>query len=179
MDAGPDYARYLGVELRLARQRRGWTRDQVVERVLAATGVPLSRQALASYELGTRACTVVRLHQICAALAVDVSTVLTAMAAHAERSRRWGRPDVDGVLVDLDKLATSTGHRLSPIRAWARSLLDSGQFHVVDGRRTWRLTGGTFDPLSTLCDMPPGRLLLLLDRYVHRPGLRLPARPDR
>ena len=166
------YGRFLGAELRRIRRERGWTRVEAVDRIRVATGVVLSRQTLAAYEHGTRSCSITRLCQICAALDVDVRSVVSAMEARAKHWRESGAPDTAGVVVDLDLLTAASASQLRPVRRWARSMVDSGQFQVVDGRRAWLLTDETFAPLVTLCAVPLGQLLLLLDPYVHPPAAR-------
>ncbi len=58
------YQRVLGDELRRLRKQRGWTRRDLNRRLQS----DISLQTLATYELGTRQCSVVRLVEICLAL---------------------------------------------------------------------------------------------------------------
>ncbi|HEU5110532.1 MAG TPA: helix-turn-helix transcriptional regulator, partial [Micromonosporaceae bacterium] len=58
------YQRVLGDELRLLRKRRGWTRKDLNDRLRR----DISLQTLATYELGTRQISVIRLVEICHAL---------------------------------------------------------------------------------------------------------------
>ena len=60
------YQRVLGDELRRVRKQRGWTRKDLQHRL----DNDISLQTLATYELGTRQCSVVRLAELC--LAMDV-----------------------------------------------------------------------------------------------------------
>ncbi|WP_436501752.1 helix-turn-helix domain-containing protein [Actinokineospora sp. HUAS TT18] len=176
---GVDLRQVPGCGVVACPTHRGWTLGELADRVRAVTGTMLSRQTLASYERGIRSCTVPRLLQLCAALGVDVATVLCGMEEQVLRERRGGKSDIDDIVVDLDGLAASIPTRLAPARAWARSMLDRGRFHTIDGSRTWRLTDHTLAPLATLCAIPPGRMMLLLGRYVHHPTRRPPVTAHR
>jgi transcriptional regulator with XRE-family HTH domain len=57
----------LGNELRRRREERGWTREDLVERLFANTGQQISNQTICTYELGTRVMTVARLAVLCCA----------------------------------------------------------------------------------------------------------------
>lgn len=54
------YQRILGEELRKLRTERGWTRKELGEKLQSG----ISLQTLATYELGTRQCSVVRLAEL-------------------------------------------------------------------------------------------------------------------
>src|SRR5256714_9428176 len=58
------YQRVLGEELRKLRRRRGWTRKELNQHLQS----DISLQTLATYELGTRQCSVVRLVELCMAM---------------------------------------------------------------------------------------------------------------
>ncbi|MGH3950246.1 MAG: helix-turn-helix domain-containing protein, partial [Pseudonocardiaceae bacterium] len=66
------YQRVLGDELRKARKRRGWTRKELNNNLQS----DISLQTLATYELGTRQCSVVRLAEICTAMGEQPQEVL-------------------------------------------------------------------------------------------------------
>ena len=66
------YQRVLGDEIRSLRKQRGWTRKELNKRLQTE----ISLQTLATYELGTRQCSVVRLVEICHALDVPAHEVL-------------------------------------------------------------------------------------------------------
>ncbi|MBO0840526.1 MAG: helix-turn-helix transcriptional regulator, partial [Sciscionella sp.] len=59
-----NYQRTVGDELRRARKQHGWTRKELQERL----NNEVSWQTLATYELGTRQCSVARFAELCAAL---------------------------------------------------------------------------------------------------------------
>src|SRR5947208_15792184 len=58
------YQQVLGDEIRRLRKQRGWTRKDLNGRLQS----DISLQTLATYELGTRQCSVVRFVEICLAL---------------------------------------------------------------------------------------------------------------
>jgi hypothetical protein len=76
----------------------------------------LSAQALASYETGTRSCTVVRFIELCTALEASPHELLERVhgqVAHAEFPAT--------LRVDLVRLAEDHRPQLSPASGWARS----------------------------------------------------------
>ena len=74
------FAKFLGREVRRAREARGWTRGQLVERMPSGIG----DRTLLSYEHGIRFIAVVRLVEICRALGVAASEILRRAEVAAE-----------------------------------------------------------------------------------------------
>lgn len=109
IDAG-SYQRTLGDELRRARKRRGWTRKDLQERLQTE----ISLQTLATYELGTRQCSVVRFVELC--LAMDERPDELLSRAH---SRMFTSGEHGKVRVDLHSLARDQQPELQPFRRWA------------------------------------------------------------
>jgi hypothetical protein len=113
IDAG-SYQRTLGDELRRARKRLGWTRTNLQERLQTE----ISLQTLATYELGTRQCSVVRFVELC--LAMDERPDELLGRAH---NRMFATGEQDKVRVDLQSLARDQQPELQPFRRWANDRL--------------------------------------------------------
>lgn len=105
------YQQELGKELRQLRRRRGWTRKQLN----SAMQADISLQTLATYELGTRQCSVVRLAEICAALDEQPHLVLQRV------DQRIFAAASGDVQVDLRRVASTPQPELQPLRRWAAS----------------------------------------------------------
>lgn len=108
-----EYQRVLGEELRELRKRRGWTRKELGERLTSE----ISLQTLATYELGTRHCSVVRLVELCMAMEEQPQELL------ARVQRRVYPVQADRVRVSLRALATVENTELAPLRRWAQGQL--------------------------------------------------------
>lgn len=136
------YRQTLGDELRVARKRHGWTREQLRRR-LDATGVTVTLQTLATYELGTRHCSVVRLAQLCVVLGETPDRLLA-------RVRRRLSARSGCLRVDLAAVAETTPPKLEPFRVWAqhrlRDLADDTAAEVQLSRPALTL-------LAQLCDV--------------------------
>src|SRR5262245_53274681 len=96
----------VGEELRRVRERLGWTRSAVIERM----SDDLSVQALAHYEKGVRPCTVARFVSICKALRVSAADVLGLALQRAEAELH------SGVQVDLHAVVRDRRAELRPLR---------------------------------------------------------------
>ncbi|EWM13370.1 hypothetical protein KUTG_03674 [Kutzneria sp. 744] len=83
------YQRVLGDELRKLRKQRGWTR-KVLQGKLQTE---VSLQTLATYELGTRQCSVVRLAEICLALEALPQGIAprTCLVGHQRNATKVGQ----------------------------------------------------------------------------------------
>jgi transcriptional regulator with XRE-family HTH domain len=141
-------SRALGDELRSLRQGHGWTRRDLLER----SGLDIALQTLATYELGTRQCTVVRLWELAEALEEPLDELVIRVM------QRIGEQNVSGLIVDLRAAARTTVADLKPFRAWAKvqlrtSPMGQAQF-VVLGRVA-------LESLARVCDLG-------LDDLVHR-----------
>jgi transcriptional regulator with XRE-family HTH domain len=108
------YQRVLGDELRKLRKQRGWTRKVLQGRLQTE----VSLQTLATYELGTRQCSVVRLAEIC--LALDA-------LPHDLLARVHGRIFTDApgehIRLELARVVEDAQPELLPLRRWARDRL--------------------------------------------------------
>jgi transcriptional regulator with XRE-family HTH domain len=108
------YQRVLGDELRRLRKQRGWTRRDLNRRLQS----DISLQTLATYELGTRQCSVVRLVEICLALG-EVPHDLIARV----HQRVFSDSPVGRIRLDLRKVVRDTQTELLPLRRWAKGKL--------------------------------------------------------
>ncbi|MEV0677934.1 helix-turn-helix transcriptional regulator [Actinosynnema sp. NPDC050436] len=109
------YQRVLGDELRSLRKQRGWTRKELNRRLQSE----ISLQTLATYELGTRQCSVVRLVEICVALGVPAHHVLARV-----HDRVFGEAPAGHLSVDLASVVADTRPELLPLRRWAQGRLN-------------------------------------------------------
>ena len=108
------YQRVLGDELRRLRKQRGWTRRDLNRRLQS----DISLQTLATYELGTRQCSVVRLVEICIALG-EVPHELIARV----HQRVFSDSPVGRIRIDLRKVVRDPQQELLPLRRWAKGRL--------------------------------------------------------
>ncbi len=144
---GVAYQRALGRELQQLRVRRRWTRAQLVERL----PMELSAQALASYETGTRSCTVVRFVELCTALEASPHDLLERV--HSQVSQ----DDFPASLkVDVYKLALDERAGLEPARRWAATEVAR---HAASTRD---LDLGALESLAALCGLPTVELIRML-----------------
>ena len=109
-----NYQRVLGDELRRLRKQRGWTRRDLNRRLQS----DISLQTLATYELGTRQCSVVRLVEICIALD-EVPHDLMARV----HQRVFSDSPVGRIRLDLSKIVRDAQPELLPLRRWAQGRL--------------------------------------------------------
>ena len=107
------FARILGQEIRRAREARGWTRAQLVERLPSGIG----DRTLLSYEHGIRFLTVVRLVEICRALGVAASEILHKAMEKARDLRAFS------LRVNLRAVLRDKQDEFEPVRLWARNRL--------------------------------------------------------
>ncbi|CRK59222.1 hypothetical protein [Alloactinosynnema sp. L-07] len=75
-------------------------------------------QTLASYELGNRHCTVMRLLDLCDSLEVSASEVVGVVSCHAGDC-----PAPTGIVVSCAVLARTTRPALHPLRRWAKTMV--------------------------------------------------------
>jgi transcriptional regulator with XRE-family HTH domain len=111
------YQRVLGDEIRSLRKQRGWTRKELNKRLQTE----ISLQTLATYELGTRQCSVVRLVEICHALDVPAHEVLARV-----HERFFGDSPSGHLTLNLASVAATDNPRLVPLRRWA-----AGRLHAL------------------------------------------------
>ncbi|HEV7648957.1 MAG TPA: helix-turn-helix domain-containing protein [Actinophytocola sp.] len=114
------YQRVLGDELRRLRKQRGWTRRDLNRRLQS----DISLQTLATYELGTRQCSVVRLVEICLALDEVPHELLSRV-----HQRVFSESPVGRIRIDLRQVARDEQPSLLPLRRWARGRLAENNGH--------------------------------------------------
>ncbi|GGS43017.1 MULTISPECIES: helix-turn-helix domain-containing protein [Actinokineospora] len=133
------YQRVLGDELRKARKQRGWTRKELTSRL--QTGISL--QTLATYELGTRQCTIVRFVELCLALEEMPHELMSRVHDRVFAGTTMGR-----VRVDLRRVVRDDRPELSPLRRWAAGRLAC---HVGPEPPIVQLDPAALERLAELC----------------------------
>lgn len=142
------YQRVLGEELRKLRTNRGWTRKELNERLQSG----ISLQTLATYELGTRQCSVIRLVELC--LAMDELPQNLLGRVHS----RLFAEHPGQLTVDLTDVVADEQPELLPLRRWARGRLAAGGSPDVQFDQT------TLEQLASLCDLGTDELVMRLRR---------------
>lgn len=144
------YLQLLGEELRDLRKSRGCSREDLGQRL----EIPASPQTIATYELGTRQCGVVRLVELCRALDGH---------AHELMLRAYERTVVDAhsgpFRLDLADVLAANQLASTPLGKWARSVVGE-EFH---GRSCQvGLSRPALDLLAELCGISRSDLLRML-----------------
>ncbi|MEU3273180.1 helix-turn-helix transcriptional regulator [Saccharomonospora sp. NPDC006951] len=139
------YQRVLGEELRKLRKKRGWTRKELNQRLQS----DISLQTLATYELGTRQCSVVRLVELCVAMD-ELPQNLLARVHRRVFSEEPGR-----VRLNLAKVVADEQPELLPLRRWA-----TGRLAQSPGQEV-QLDISALDWMAQLCGL---RTQDLMDR---------------
>lgn len=144
------YQRVLGDELRRLRKQRGWTRRDLNRRLQS----DISLQTLATYELGTRQCSVVRLVEICLALD-EVPHELMARV----HQRVFSDSPVGRIRIDLRKVVRDTQPELLPFRRWAK-----GKLSEVNGQHPAEvsLDISALERMAELCGLETVELIARL-----------------
>ncbi|GAA1203578.1 helix-turn-helix transcriptional regulator [Prauserella alba] len=148
------FQRVLGEELRKLRKQRGWTRKELNERLQS----DISLQTLATYELGTRHCSVVRLVELCMALGEPPQDLL------ARVHRRVFGDDPGQVRVNLAGVVADDSPGLSPLRRWAEDRLKQSNSPEI------QLDRSALERMAELCRMPTTQLLAKLAELSSNPG---------
>ncbi len=147
------YQRVLGEELRKLRKKRGWTRKELNERLQSE----ISLQTLATYELGTRQCSVVRLVELCAAMDELPQNLL-------ERVHRRVFGDEPGrVRLNLTRVVADDQPELLPLRRWARGRLEQANANEV------QLEFSALERMAELCGMETQDLIARLRKLSGLP----------
>lgn len=135
------YQRVLGDEIRRLRKQRGWTRKDLNERLQS----DISLQTLATYELGTRQVSVVRLVEICRALGELPHELLARV-----HERVFTDVPVGRIRIDLRKIVRDRAPELLPLRRWA-----SGRLAAEPGRQgiEVHLDIAALERMAELCRM--------------------------
>ncbi|GGP43938.1 helix-turn-helix domain-containing protein [Saccharothrix coeruleofusca] len=151
------YQRVLGDELRTLRKQRGWTRKQLNSRLQS----DISLQTLATYELGTRQCSVVRLVEICVALGVPAHQVLARV-----HERVFGDAPSGHLTVDLSAVVADSRAELAPLRRWAR-----GRLAQLPPHRSTdvHLDLSALEHMAQLCQLSTVELIRTLRELDNRP----------
>ncbi len=145
------YQRVLGDELRRLRKQRGWTRRDLNRRLQS----DISLQTLATYELGTRQCSVVRLVEICIALD-EVPHELMARV----HQRVFSDSPVGRIRVDLRKVARDAQPELLPLRRWAKGRL--AELNGTQGQADVSLDISALERMAELCGLETVELIARL-----------------
>ncbi|SDG22669.1 Helix-turn-helix domain-containing protein [Lentzea fradiae] len=144
------YQRVLGDEIRSLRKQRGWTRKELNKRLQTE----ISLQTLATYELGTRQCSVVRLVEICHALDVPAHEVLARV-----HERFFGDAPAGHLTLSLAAVAVSENPRLLPLKRWA-----AGRLHALapGASPEIHLDLPALENMAQLCQLPTVELIRTL-----------------
>lgn len=156
IDAG-SYQRVLGDELRRVRKQRGWTRKELQHRL----GNDISLQTLATYELGTRQCSVVRLAELCQAMDVLPHDVLARVHDRVFSDDRPGH-----LRVNLASVVNDTQPELGPLRRWAADRLHQSP---VGQAMEVHLDLAALEQMAELCGLDTVDLISRL-RALNPPG---------
>lgn len=143
-----EYMRVLGDVIRGHRRKKGWTRKDLQQRLgtMPHGGVDISLQTLATYELGTRHCSVVRLAQIAAALGIRAAQIIAETDARVSADSTIS--DSTTIMIDLRRLADSPDETLAPAAAWANARLGASPHE-----RRRRLSAAAVEQLANLCGL--------------------------
>ncbi|SMD19519.1 helix-turn-helix domain-containing protein [Lentzea albidocapillata] len=144
------YQRVLGDEIRSLRKQRGWTRKELNKRLQTE----ISLQTLATYELGTRQCSVVRLVEICHALDVPAHEVLARV-----HERFFGDTPAGHLTLSLTGIAATDNPRILPLKRWA-----AGRLHALPSGATpdVHLDLPALENMAQLCQVPTVELIRIL-----------------
>ncbi|NKQ58598.1 helix-turn-helix domain-containing protein [Amycolatopsis sp. K13G38] len=141
------YQRVLGEELRKLRRRRGWTRKELNQHLQS----DISLQTLATYELGTRQCSVVRLVELCLAMNELPQDLLGRV------HRRVFTDEPGKVRLDLALIVAAKEPELLPLRRWAEDRL-----RQPGSPREVQLDPPALERMAELCGIPVSELLARL-----------------
>ncbi|PRX49309.1 helix-turn-helix protein [Prauserella shujinwangii] len=144
------YQRVLGEELRKLRKRRGWTRKELNERLQS----DISLQTLATYELGTRQCSVVRLVELCLAMDEQPQDLL------ARVHRRVFTDEPGRIRLNLTRVVADDQPELLPLRRWAEDRLGQASSPEV------QLDLSALDRMAELCGIDTADLLARLEKLA-------------
>lgn len=146
LDVG-SYQRVLGDEIRRLRKHRGWTRKDLNNRLQSE----ISLQTLATYELGTRQCSVVRFVEICMALDELPHELLARVHERVFTDAPVGR-----IRIDLRTVVRDRQPELLPLRRWAKGrLADETAHHGTDVH----LDISALERMAELCGMDTVELI--------------------
>jgi transcriptional regulator with XRE-family HTH domain len=148
------FASVLGDELRRLRTKRGWTRKELLRHLESH----ISIQTVATYELGSRQCSVIRLVELCHALGVHAHDLLARVQARADI-------DVsDRLVLDLHQIVRDRQAELAPLRRWAQQRLVQAK---RDHAHAVALELAALESMAQLCGMTTVDLVRRLRQMVH------------
>jgi transcriptional regulator with XRE-family HTH domain len=148
------FACMLGDELRRTRLQRGWSRRDLLGHLQSR----ISIQTIATYEAGSRQCSVARLVELCQAMGVH---------AHELLARVHQRTEIDmpgRLMLDLHQVAQDQQTALMPLRRWAQERLNQAD---RDKAAPVPLEVAALESLAQLCDMTTMDLIRRLRWCVH------------
>jgi transcriptional regulator with XRE-family HTH domain len=145
------FTQALGVELRHAREDKGWSRAELVAKLPSRIG----ERTLLSYEHGTRQMNLVRMHEICQALAITTPDLLRRAEERALRLLR----DVP-LRVDLHQLLTDKDE--FRLHRWANNALAESADGIAE------ITPSAVEDIAVLLGIPPRELTAFLCRFSPR-----------
>lgn len=145
------YQRILGDELRKLRRKHGWTRKELNQHLQSE----ISLQTLATYELGTRHCSVVRLVELCLAMGELPQDLL------AKVHSRVFVDEPGRVRVDLRAVINDEQPELLPLRRWAEDRLKQS---IESGPAEVNLDFSALEQMGELCGIPTVDLIGRLRR---------------
>lgn len=148
-EAEADLTHLLGDELRQARRHRHWSRKDLRGRLTHRVSLP----ALASYELGTRQCSVNRFVELCEAL----ETAAPDLLARALR-RLTSATHAGGLHVDLRPVIGDNSRKLCVFRRWAEQRLAA----TVGSDTGVHLAAPAVERLAELCGVTTPDLVATL-----------------
>ncbi|ONI81073.1 XRE family transcriptional regulator [Actinosynnema sp. ALI-1.44] len=155
------YQRVLGDEIRRLRKKRGLTRKQLNRRLQS----DISLQTLATYELGTRQCSMVRFVEICLALDELPHELIARVHERVFTDSPRGR-----VRIDLRQVVRDDHPELLPLRRWARDRLDHHPAGHTVGAAEVHLDFAALERMAELCGMDTVDLIGLLRRIGGAPS---------
>lgn len=126
-------------EMRRVREARGWSRPTLLQRLKR----PMPVNTYATYEQGIRVPPMSRLVELCEALEVRPSDLISLALQRIHLDMRHG-----GVWIDLHQVLVDDAEELAPLRHWAKVRLN------VLGEATPRLPWPVVEELAVLCGVP-------------------------
>lgn len=141
-----EYQRVLGEELRKLRKSRGWTRKELNQRLQSE----ISLQTLATYELGTRQCSVARLVELCLAMDELPQDLL------AKVHKRVFTEEPGQIRLNLQEISKDSRPELGPLRRWAQGRLATSPDPQV------QLDVSAVEHMAQLCGLSTPELLAKL-----------------
>lgn len=144
------YQRVLGDEIRRLRKKRGWTRKELNDRLQS----DISLQTLATYELGTRQISVIRLVELCVALGELPHELIARVHERVFAGEESGR-----LRIDLRAVVRDTQVELLPLRRWAL-----GRLNEQDSASEVSLDIAALERMAELCGIELVDLITRLRR---------------